>query len=121
MGREIRLIIPVEIKDYPITLGKYVIKKKDYDGIYLNIDDGESILQIRKDNKKTKNNVNSVLWIVHQTELLQAAFQKYPQTKDRNFVLDDYTKNGSFDDTGKKLPIPPTNVLIVDEAILHDL
>jgi hypothetical protein len=52
MGREIRPIIPEGIKDFPMTLGKYITRKKDYAGFYLDVDDGESILQIEKDGKK---------------------------------------------------------------------
>jgi len=52
MGREIRLIIPEEESDCPITLGNYIIRKKDCVGFYLSVDDGENILQLRIDGNK---------------------------------------------------------------------
>jgi len=49
MGREIRIVIPEDAVDYPSTLEEHIVRKRKYPGLHLNIDDGESILQVRKD------------------------------------------------------------------------
>ena len=49
MGREIRIVIPEDATDYPATLDEHIVRKRNYPGLHLNIDDGESILQVRKD------------------------------------------------------------------------
>ncbi|MHA1911971.1 MAG: hypothetical protein ACTSYA_09770 [Candidatus Kariarchaeaceae archaeon] len=49
MDREIRIVIPEGSIKYPSALESHIVRKKNYPGLHLNIDDGESILQIRKD------------------------------------------------------------------------
>ena len=82
MGREIRIIIPKEIKVYPMAMGKHIIRKKEYQGLYLNIDDGESILQLKKD-----GNTNIRCYIHYYTKEISSTFFRKNLKKDKKIML----------------------------------